>query len=447
MKFEGFNLKKDLVVALNKLGYIEANEVQFNVIPKALKGENLIVKSSTGSGKTHSFLIPILNGLDFNLGTQALIISPTKELALQTYSFLKEFKEFYPNLSTKLITSGIDFTRNLEDLNKSSQIIISTPGRLSSILKDHSFDFSNIKTVVLDEVDMLAEQGFFNDVERIVDNIDNPQILVFSATISQQTRDFLRKNIKETTIIDLNKGLNDNITHYFVNTKHMDVFESIDVFLENVNPFLLFIFANKKTLVAEIYSHLRSKKVNCGIISGDLSQRERRSMLRRANNNEFQVLVCSDVGARGIDVEDVSDVLSVDIPNNLEYYFHRAGRTARNGKTGNSYVFYNNETVEKARELINMGVKPIYWKITRNLLEIDQKPVFVKNRHRKDEDLANKVKSYKVKTKDTKVKPNYKKKRKRDIEKIVHDHKREKIKKQIRSTLDKKFKEEAKRKK
>ena len=322
MKFESFNLKPDIIKSLHALNYEEATSIQDIAIPKILKKENVIVKSETGSGKTHSFLIPILNNLTFDRGIEALIIVPTNELAIQTYEFFKEFKDYFPSLAIKLIINGVGLKKGEQQLKTNSQIIIATPTRLSYLLEDKSINLENCKTLVLDEADMLAETGFFGDIEKVYNKLNNPQIVVLSATISQSVRDFLKKNLPNDLIIEDEKNsLKNKITHYFINTKHIDLLESVEIFLKNINPYLLFIFANTKKEVNDIYLFLKKNKYKVGIISGELSLRERKAMLRRANNNDFQILVCSDLASRGIDVNDVSDVLSVNIPNNIEYYY------------------------------------------------------------------------------------------------------------------------------
>ncbi len=446
MKFESFNLKAVIIKALHTLGYEEATNIQDIAIPKILKGENVIVKSETGSGKTHSFLIPILNNLTFDKGIESLIIVPTNELAIQTYEFFKEFKNYFPSLAIKLIINGVGLKKGEQQLKTNSQIIIATPTRLSYILEDKSINLENCKTLVLDEADMLAETGFFNDVEKVFQKLKSPQVVVLSATISQSVRDFLRKNLPNDLIIDdNNNSLKNKISHYFINTKHIDLLESIDIFLKNKNPYLLFIFANTKKEVNDIYLFLKKSKYKVGTISGELSLRERKAMLRRANNNDFQILVCSDLASRGIDVNDVSDVLSVNIPTNIEYYFHRAGRTARNGKEGNSYVFYNHDFIDKVNQLINLGIEPHYLKITNKELVVDQKPDITKKRVYINTELEKEINKVTSRIKSKNVKPNYKKKVRVEAEKVKRKYKRKMIKKEIRKVLDKKFKEEGKR--
>ena len=418
MKFSGFDLKKDLIEVLDKLGYKETTKVQELVIPKMLKGNNLIVRSETGSGKTHSFLVPIINDLDFSKSIQALIVLPTKDLAIQTYNFLKEFKEFYSDLHIKILLSVIDFEKNINDIQTKSQIIIATPGRLASILEDATCDLSNLKTIILDEVDMLSGNEFLEDINKIINVKNDVQVAVFSATIPQYIYDFLKKSFpnRELKYVDCS-SVNSRINYYFINTKHFSDEESLSLFLNKYNPYLGFIFANTREKAKQIYLYLKSSKQNCVLLSGDLSLRERKSTLKRIQNNEFRYVVCTDIASRGIDVENVSDVISLECPNNIEYFFHRAGRTARIGKEGNSYLFYNNESINKVKELINLGIKPTFMKIANGDIVVDEKPlVEEKKRKIRNDALSNEIKKIKNKS-SKKIKPNYKKKVKIEVEK------------------------------
>ena len=228
MKFSAFNLKEELVNNLTKLGYNEPTKVQEVVIPKALKGENIIVSSATGSGKTHSFLVPIINNLDFNEKLEAIIIAPTRELARQIYNFANEFKQFYPSLIVKNFISGVDYSRDLKSMNNGANIIIATPGKLNSLLKDSSINLSTIKTLVLDEADMLMEQGFIEDIESIINKCSvKPQIEVFSATISKRVESFLKKFIDADYTLTLKDETptSSTVNHYLINNYNNKKFQ------------------------------------------------------------------------------------------------------------------------------------------------------------------------------------------------------------------------------
>jgi len=449
MNFKTFNLKKEVIDALYDLGYKEATKVQEVVIPKALKGENIIVQSETGSGKTHSFLIPIINNLSFNNKLQAIIISPTRELSRQTYLFTQEFKKYFPLLKCKLYISGVDTTKNEESLENGVEIAIATPGRLKYLLSNANIDLSNLKTIVLDEADMLMDDSFFEDINNIIMRSKCKQIEVFSATISKKVEIFLKKYISPDYILTLSNKDNASktIKHYFINTKHRNLNDLTLDFIKDVNPYLLMIFSNSKEEAKKIYEFLSKNKIKCGFISGDLLPRERNSMLRRINNNEFPVIVCTDIASRGLDIIDVSDVLSLDLPNNLEYYYHRAGRTGRNNKSGCSFVFYDNEHQKLCEKLISDGLKVEFLKFDSCHLIPDTSFIKTKRKKKKvNTELDKEIKKAINQNKSNKVKPGYKKKIRIAVQKVKNKHRREIIKKDIRRQMEERYRENAKNK-
>ncbi len=452
MKFSAFNINKDLIKILEQNGYVETTPIQQVVIPKALKGENIIAKSETGSGKTHAFLIPIIeNCVESNL-LQAIILAPSRELARQTYKFANQIISdmSYKKITVKLFISGEDSNKDLKSFKNGCNILIATPGKLRSLIEESDFDMSMVKTLVLDEADMLLDSGFFDTIDAIFKKCDkNLQVEVFSATISEGLEVFLKKYISPDYVVTStnNELTSKTVKHYFINTKHKDINELLLLFIDQFNPYLLLIFANSKKKTRDIYNFLSSKKIKCGILSGELEARERKSMLRRINNDEFRVVVCSDLVSRGLDIQNVSDVLSVDLPNNLEYYYHRAGRTGRNFKTGNSYVFYDHDTFDLPLKLINDGLEVNFLKVENNSFVPMASPLKEKKRSKKmptELDIA--IKKAKITTMTKKVKPGYKKKVKTAIEKVKRKHRREIIRKDIRRQREERYIKESKEK-
>ena len=452
MKFSAFNINKDLIKILEQNGYVETTPIQQVVIPKALKGENIIAKSETGSGKTHAFLIPIIeNCVESNL-LQVIILAPSRELARQTYKFANQIISdmSYKKITVKLFISGEDSNKDLKSFQNGCNILIATPGKLKSLIEESDFDMSMVKTLVLDEADMLLDSGFFDTIDAIFKKCDkNLQVEVFSATISEGLEVFLKKYISPDYVVTStnNELTSKTVKHYFINTKHKDINELLLLFIDQFNPYLLLIFANSKKKTRDIYNFLSSKRIKCGILSGELEARERKSMLRRINNDEFRVVVCSDLVSRGLDIQNVSDVLSVDLPNNLEYYYHRAGRTGRNFKTGNSYVFYDHDTFDLPLKLINDGLEVNFLKVENNSFVPMASPIKEKKRSKKmptELDIA--IKKAKVTTMTKKVKPGYKKKVKTAIEKVKRKHRREIIRKDIRRQREERYIKESKEK-
>lgn len=452
MLFKSFNLKTELIDILEKLGYTNLTKIQEIVIPKSLKGENIIAKSETGSGKTHAFLVPIINNIVASGKIQAIIVSPTKELAKQTYDFAMQIltNDYYSGVKCKLFSGGEDSLKDIRSFYNGADIIVATPGKLNFLLSKNDLDLSALRTIVLDEADMLIDRTFIEDIDKIFSKIskDKVQIEVFSATISNNVNDFLRKYISPDYLLTASEDnkASKTVTHYFINTKHQDKYELLLKFIEIKNPYLLFIFGNSKTEAKKIYEYLAEHKFRCGFISGELEKRERKSMLRRIKNDEFRIVVCTDLASRGIDIEDVSDVLNFNIPNNLEYYYHRAGRTGRIGKSGNCYSFYDNDNLALPFKLLNEGLNVEYLKFSNDELindsPLDKKSSF-KHKSKTNDDLEKEIKKAKHMAMSKNVKPGYKKKVKNAIDKVKRKHRREVIRKDIRRQRVERYKKAA----
>ncbi len=451
MSFKAINLSIKMLDSLSRQGYYLPSEVQLKVIPKVLKGESLLVQSATGTGKTHAYLIPIIDKLDLNnQNVQAIIIAPTRELSIQIYEFAYRFTSEFPKLKIKLLKSGVEKQTSTDGLSVPPHIIIGTPTRIKDVLNlkpDLKLNF--VKTVVFDEADMLLKEGFFIDINEITSRMVNkPQYLVFSATlennIASELEDYVGKNI---SIINEDVLTSKNVKHYLIDIRHQDLYSSIESFINIVKPYLLLIFASKKDTANKVYEYLVDKKYKVGLITGDLSSRERKSVMNKLYNEKIYVLVCSDMLSRGLDIPNVSDVLNVDLPNNKDFYYHRAGRTGRFSKDGNCYTFYNKEETRKPLELINDGINFTYLVLKDDELK-EGKPIQKSHPNKKkiDEDLQKQINKInaKMNSKHKTVKPGYKKKRKEEIAKAKQKHRRELIKKDIRRQRVERYKKEAK---
>ena len=446
MSFKGINLSEQMIKSLDRQGFTNPSEIQLRSIPKALKGETLMVQSATGTGKTLAFLVPIIEKIDFiNQNIQAIIIAPTRELAQQIYDFAIPFVKEFPNLKIKLFKSGVEREESSQGLSIPPHIAIGTPGRLADILPGKvSLRFVN--TVVLDEADMLLREGFFGEIDKIVDQTNKPRFLVYSATLESNLAHELEKYIgPNIPVINEETMTASNVTHHLIDIRHNDVLTSLIDVIEIIKPYLLLVFASKKETANELYAGLRARKYKAGLLTGDLDTRERKSIIRRVKDGEFYILVCSDMAARGLDIPDVTDVINVDLPNNLEFYYHRAGRTGRFNKTGNCYTFYSNDKTAKPLALIKNGVEFKYL-VLRDGQLVPGKGIEKSHptKRKVDEELQNKIQKVKAQTrnKDKKVKPGYKKKQKAAIEKVKQQHRREIIRKDIRRQRVERYKRE-----
>ena len=446
MSFKGINLSEQMIKSLDRQGFTNPSEIQLRSIPKALKGETLMVQSATGTGKTLAFLVPIIEKIDFlNQNIQAIIIAPTRELAQQIYDFAIPFVKEFPNLKIKLFKSGVEREESSQGLSIPPHIAIGTPGRLADILPGKvSLRFVN--TVVLDEADMLLREGFFGEIDKIVDQTNKPRFLVYSATLESNLAHELEKYIgPNIPVINEETMTASNVTHHLIDIRHNDVLTSLIDVIEIIKPYLLLVFASKKETANELYAGLRARKYKAALLTGDLDTRERKSIIRRVKDGEFYILVCSDMAARGLDIPDVTDVINVDLPNNLEFYYHRAGRTGRFNKTGNCYTFYSNDKTAKPLALIKNGVEFKYL-VLRDGQLVPGKGIEKSHptKRKVDEELQNKIQKVKAQTrnKDKKVKPGYKKKQKAAIEKVKQQHRREIIRKDIRRQRVERYKRE-----
>lgn len=436
MKFSSYNLDKELVSVLSSLGYVDLTPIQEKTLTKILKGKSLVCKSETGSGKTHSFLIPALNNIDKELNAiQVLIVSPTTILANQTYEFAREICDQIEGLSCKVFTADKDKNKNLNELSfgkEMPKLVIGTPGRLVDLLINNKADVSKIKLFVLDEADMLLDESYVDDIITLIDRINPKQRLIFTATMKNHLIADTYKFINAEEIIDIDKKVkvNRNVSHHFVDIKHKDVVEQIINFLNIQNPYFTLIFASEKTKVEKVYRQLNEHGVACSILNGNMQSRENKINLRRIKQGEFNVVVCSDMVSRGLDLEDVSCVISLDLPKDLDYYFHRAGRTGRINKKGDSYVFYNDDDIKNIKKLIETKINFDYYILRKDLLKkVDNIEGKVK---KTNEELEKEIRKEIRKVRTNKVKPGYKKKISKAIEKAKKNHKEKIIRKNLK---------------
>jgi len=448
MSFKGLSLSNLMLDSLTRQKYFEPSSVQYKAIPKALRGETLMVQSATGTGKTLCFIIPIIEKIDLkNQSTQAIIVAPTRELAQQIYDATAGFLKEYPSLKVRLFKSGKERENTLKGLSIAPHIIIGTPGRLADIFSNSSFSLANVKTVVFDEADMLLKEGFFPDIDKFVPRISSPQFLVFSATLEANLAHELEKYVgPNIPVVNEETMTSGNVSHVLVDIRHEDVNLSLERMIKIINPYLLLVFASKKETANETYAYLKCRKYKVGLLTGDLNARERKNVMRDVKNNLIYILVCSDMAARGLDINDVTDIINLDLPNNLDFYYHRAGRTGRFNKTGTCYTFYNNDKTAKCSVLISNGVNFKY-KVLRNDYLEDGHELNKSHptKRKRDEELESEIRKIQNKARgnNKKVKPGYKKKVKLQIEKAKQKHRREIIKKDIKRQRIERYKKES----
>lgn len=342
MKFTELNLKPEILKAIRRAGFEEATPIQEKTIPLVLEGKDVIGQAQTGTGKTAAFGLPVLQTIDpKEKSIQALIIEPTRELAIQTQEELFRLGRD-EKAKVQVVYGGADIRRQIRSLKQAPAILVGTPGRLLDHLKRGTINLSNVKTIVLDEADEMLDMGFIQDIESILKYAANDhQTLLFSATMPKPIMRISEKFMKNPEVVQIkSKELTANlIDQYFVRTKENEKFDILCRLIDVQNPELAVVFGRTKRRVDELTRGLQARGYNAAGIHGDLSQGRRMNVLKRFKNGKLDILVATDVAARGLDISGVSHVYNYDIPQDPDSYVHRIGRTGRAGKNGISVTF------------------------------------------------------------------------------------------------------------
>ena len=428
MKFKDYNFKSYIQDALKRLSFDKPTLVQEKVIPEALKKNSLVVESATGSGKTHAFLLPIFQNLDENnKNVQAVILSPTRELAAQLFNVAKEIVEG-TEVDVRLFIGGQNRETEIKRLSSSQpQVVIGTLGRISDLaIKANVLKIYQANTLVVDEADMVFDEKDLVEVDKVISLIqDEPQFLVFSATMPKSLRIFVNKYLSgvDEIIIEEKSLTKDAIEHVMIPCKARAKEEVLLELLETITPYMAIIFANTKEKVDHLSSFLASNNYKVAKIHGDLDERERKQILKRIHDLKYQYIVASDIAARGIDIEGISDVINFDLQKDTEFYIHRSGRTARYEATGRVFSLYTYDTENYVDELKKKGLNPIFMKIVDHEL-VQTKLPKSRNLTVVQEAEAALHQKYKL---PKKVKPGYKKKRMEKINKELRKVKRSRV--------------------
>ncbi|HJG16265.1 DEAD/DEAH box helicase [Ligilactobacillus salivarius] len=418
--FREFNFKEYIYQALDEINFKEPTEVQARLIPTILKGKSVVGQSQTGSGKTHTFLLPIFQNLNAQKDeVQAVITTPSRELAYQIYEAAKQLAKFSPeNIWIQNYVGGTDKQRQIEKLKSHQpQLVIGTPGRILDLVRENVLDIHNAHYLVVDEADMTLDLGFLKETNAIASTLPKDlQMLVFSATIPEKLRPFLRKYMYNPVIeVVANKHvISPTIDNWLVSTKGRDRNKLIYDLLTMGEPYLALVFANTKERADELTNYLRSQGLKVAKVHGGIQPRQRKRIMREIQNLDYQFVVATDLAARGIDIEGVSHVINDDIPEDLEFFVHRVGRTGRNGMKGTAITLYEPSEEKLIDELESMGVHFVP-KAVKNGEIVDS---YDRNRREKrqtrKESMDPKLRGF-VKKEKKKRKPGYKKKIKRAI--------------------------------
>ncbi len=418
--FAQFGFKPFIDAALKEIGFKEPTEVQARLIPLILKRRSVVGQSQTGSGKTHTFLLPIFQTIDPELTeVQAVITTPSRELAYQIYDAAKQIaKHSEKEILVHNYVGGTDKQRQIEKLeHRQPQIVIGTPGRVLDLMKSQALDVHNASVLVVDEADMTLDLGFLKETDAIASAMPKElQMMVFSATIPDKLKPFLRKYMTDpiVEVVENKNVISPTIDNWLISTKGRDRNQLIYQLLTMGQPYLALVFANTKERVDDLTRYLRSQGLRVAKIHGGIPPRERKRTMREIQNMEYQFVVATDLAARGIDIEGVSQVINDDIPEDLEFFIHRVGRTGRNGMEGTAITLYAPSEDKMIAEFENLGISFEEKKLSNGELVAS----YDRNRRFKRRTRSNKLDPKivgMVKKEKKKRKPGYKNKIKRAI--------------------------------
>ena len=353
------SVRPEIIRATQAMGYTEMTEIQQKAIPLMLAGHDMIAKAPTGTGKTVAFGIPILQkAAGFPAGTpKAVVLSPTRELAQQIAQDLTNLAQFLPEIRVVCVYGGAGLEKQQKQLKAGCQIVVATPGRLMDHYRHHALDLSQVTTIVLDEADEMLNMGFYKDVRGIIDLLKHRESLsMFSATISREVLDIgwlYQHNAAEVDVQPVQES-SPKIAQYKLLTTGRDKLADLAQIIISKDYKRVMVFCNTKYNTGMLANQLARLHFNVDCLHGDLSQAERNRIMQRFKAGEINVLVATDVAARGIDVSDVDAVINYDVPEENEHYTHRIGRTGRAKREGASYLFYTKDEQKRVDTLLRL---------------------------------------------------------------------------------------------
>lgn len=355
LTYRASGIDERIIRAVEEMGFEHMTPIQEQAIPVFLSGKDVIGQAQTGTGKTAAFGIPILEKIDpEDKNLQAVVLCPTRELAMQAADELRKFARYLHGIKVLPIYGGQDIVRQIKNLKGGVQIIVGTPGRVMDHMRRRTIKMDHVHTVVLDEADEMLNMGFREDIETILKEVPQErQIALFSATMPrpileitkmyQKDAVFLKMTPKEVTIPLIKQA------YYMI--RYQDKEEVLCRLMDYYDPSRALIFCNTKRMVDELTEHLKARGYEVEGLHGDLSQNQRDTVMNLFKSGRAAVLIATDVAARGIDVDNVEAVFNYDVPEDIEYYVHRIGRTGRAGKTGRSFTLVTRRELQKLHEI------------------------------------------------------------------------------------------------
>lgn len=379
--FLELGIRHEIVNAITELGFEKPSPIQEKAIPVLLTGnDDFVGLAQTGTGKTAAFGLPLLELLDFSSKQpQALILCPTRELCLQIAKDVEKYAKFIDNVHVVAVYGGTPIGDQLRQIRRGVQIVVATPGRMLDIIGRKAIDFSNVRYVVLDEADEMLNMGFQEDINNILSETPNDKkTWLFSATMPKEVRRIAQKYMTapvELTVGTKNTG-NENIEHQYYTIRARDKYAAFKRIVDFSPDIFGIVFCRTKIETQEIAETLIKDGYNADALHGDLSQQQRDKVMKRYRERNLQLLIATDVAARGIDVNDVTHVINYSLPDEVENYTHRSGRTARAGKTGISIALVNGKEMSKIRHIEKIIGKQFVRKAIPQGTEVCEKQLF-----------------------------------------------------------------------
>ncbi len=431
--FKQFHLQPFIIRAIEKIGFRQPTEIQQKMIPLILQGHSAIGQSQTGTGKTHAYLLPIVHSIKpEQKHVQAVITVPTRELADQIYQEILNILQYdeTESITAKRFIGGTDKQRDVGRLKEQPHIIVGTPGRIHDLIRENALYVHKANILVVDEADLMLDMGFLHDVDQVATRMpEDLQMLVFSATIPEKIKPFLKKYMENPKFEQVNPEniTAENIEHVLVPLKSREKVELIHDMLQSYNPYLAIVFVNTKQMADIVADQLIERGLKVGRLHGDISPRERKRMMKQIRQLDFQYIVATDLAARGIDIQGVSHIINYELPKDLDFYIHRAGRTARAGNKGIAVTLYQPSDEDALVKLEKMGISFTY-------LDFEQGSwVETPDRNRRKKRLKTASEEEKKATqlvrKPKQIKPGYKKKMQKQREQIMRREKKVKQRK------------------
>ena len=351
MNFNDLNISDEIKKAIEDMGFTRLTPIQDEAIPLGLKGRDIIGQAQTGSGKTLAFAIPILEKIFIpDRSPQAIVLCPTRELCMQVASEIEKIGSKIKKFKVLAVYGGQPIGKQTRVLKKGVHVVVGTPGRVIDHIQRGNLDLIGIESVVLDEADEMLEMGFREDIETILEKTPvQRQTLLFSATIPSEVRKIAEKYQKNPEFIKIaNKRKNiPKITQYAFKCNIKDKFDGLSKLIEAYDVKLALIFCNTKKSVDYVAKHLKKQDFNVDSLHGDMTQKTRDKVMNKFKNGNINILVASDVASRGLDIEDVGVIINYDVPQNLDDYIHRIGRTARAGKKGFAFTLVSKDELSR----------------------------------------------------------------------------------------------------